>query len=506
MKNSIKLLLSLPLVLMYASIAFAQDAKDTIKVDFLNLKAIPEFTRVIYGQKYVMKVENVNRSLYKADGSASQQDYNTEMPSIFKGFKLPGYLNLGLPSTPVDTLLKAAEVNANLRTETVRADYKQLIRENLEIINKSNKKIIETVELDNELKNLFSTCDRYYKDIEKDLLTTVDGFTGTKSTTRKDQAKGIHATLKTSIQGAVEAKEALDEAVPLHLYAINKTFKMNDTIIKVWKAAPLSKTDPRYKKEFAKYQFAEYNNDALASYKDSLKAVIEIADAEVKEMKKFRDANKIHELVNNYNMINESNFTFMTEAIEVKSDEVNFEIKINSDKQLPCNAPTKVLISETYKTKGGWKIDFSSGVFFNGGNDDFLGRELKYKTINDSTVQIQSADGGKRLLLSLGALMHIYYRTGGKVNIALSPGLSTSTAFDALNFHLGGSAIFGRKNRIVLTGGITMREAKILDKNYQYNTNYARKDVPESPATIKVFPQVGWFVSLTYNFSKFKSQ
>jgi hypothetical protein len=205
-------------------------------------------------------------------------------------------------------------------------------------------------------------------------------------------------------------------------------------------------------------------------------------------------------------MINCSNFTFTSGPIKIKSDEVKIDIRITSNKQLPCNIPTTVGISETYRTEGGWKVDFSTGVFFSGGNPDFLGRELQYKSVDDSTVIIESRDGGKRLLLSIGALMHIYHRSGGCVNWAISVGLSTSTAFDGLNYLLGGSILLGDENRIVITGGAMLKESKILDKNYKYDTRYLKKDIPGSPPAIKVFPQIGWFVSLTYNFSTFTTE
>ena len=223
-------------------------------------------------------------------------------------------------------------------------------------------------------------------------------------------------------------------------------------------------------------------------------------------MKKIKDENKIQNLIDNYNKINASNFTFITDPVKVEADEVTFDIKISSEGLLPCNIPNKKSILEKYKTKGGWKFDFSTGVFFNFGDEDFLGREIQYKPVDTANVTIESKDGSNRALLSIGALMHIYKRKCGKVQIAFSPGLSTTTGFDELNFHLGLSAIFGRKNRIVFTGGLTFREAKILDTNYEYDTIYKKDELPESPPTIKVFPRTGGFVSLTYNFSKFKSQ
>lgn len=140
------------------------------------------------------------------------------------------------------------------------------------------------------------------------------------------------------------------------------------------------------------------------------------------------------------------------------------------------------------------------------GNDDFIGRDVYYKPIDSATTMIKSKDGGKRLLLGIGALMHIYWRSESKVNWAISPGLSTSSAFDGLNFHLGGSVLFGGKDRLAITAGIVCREAKILDKEYELDKTYEKAKLPEAVPTIKVFPKFGGFFALTYNWSKLKKQ
>lgn len=86
----------------FSTVAFAQQnsdsikgfAEDTIKINFLSLKDKPKFKKVHHDSTYVMKIENINLSLYKIDDTSGQQNFNTEMPDIFKGIKLPGYLNL----------------------------------------------------------------------------------------------------------------------------------------------------------------------------------------------------------------------------------------------------------------------------------------------------------------------------------------------------------------------------------------------------------------------------
>jgi hypothetical protein len=74
--------------------------------------------------------------------------------------------------------------------------------------------------------------------------------------------------------------------------------------------------------------------------------------------------------------------------------------------------------------------------------------------------------------------MHIYRRSGTNLNFAFSPGLSITTAFDGLNFHAGASAIIGSRQRLVLTLGMTFREAEVLDKHYQLNTIYPEDALP----------------------------
>lgn len=491
---------------MIAYQSFCQEAPflpQAIEVNLLDLSNMPKYKIVLHGQSYIMKIENINRSLFKVESTVSQQDHNTAIPEIFKSIKLPGYLNLALPTDPQEVVPK----NVGHAPGITPGDYKDLIKNNLATIKNSNRRIGATVVLNNEMKNLFSSCDKSFESIKKELDSTVNSFLGISSSDSKVLSAALKSFLETNIQNAVSSNEALDTLVPIHLYSINVKMKENaDNIISKLEKENLNEKDTKNARKLFALKAAKDENELLKNYKDSLKVVVAKASGLVTELKQFRDENKIQDLVNNFNMINYSNFTYTSEPIKVMSDEVKFDIKITSDKLIPCNIPTKISISETYKTKGGLKVDFSTGIFFNGGNQDFLGRELLYKPVNDSNVKIESKDGGKRLLISVGALMHIYKRSGNNVNWAISPGLSTSTVFDGINFHLGGSAIFGGENRIVITGGMVLRESKILDKNYNYSTQYLKNDMPDSPPTIKVFPKVGWFFSLTYNFSKFKTQ
>lgn len=505
MKKLIKLVLLINLMVCTNNVK-AQNAtikRDTIELDFSDPKSkLPDTSQMTHNKKYVIKLINVNLNLFKVDGTVSQQDYNTDMPEIFKGIgaKLPGYLSIALPDVPDTGMQRKLAMKQN-DEET----KKEEIERHLKTIANSLLQIKKTVKLNNDLKNLYNSCDLKFTEIVSAKQDTINRYLGTSLTDEKQIVHKLRQVLSSTIENSVSAKNKIDIVLPLYLADIERLLEPLREYIKQMEdkaAQNIKLTD--------KEKLIVTNNKkeikATEAIKDKIVEQVTEAKTFVEELKKFDDENKIEELVINYKMLNESNFTYYSEPIKVKNDEVKIELKITSDKLLPCNIPTKKTYSNTYNTKGGVKVDFSSGVFVNGGNDDFLGRELQYKKIDDTTVQIQAKDGGKRLLISVGGLMHIYWRSGNKVNYAISPGLSTTTALDGINFHLGASAIFGGENRLVLSAGLVLREAKILDRNFNYNTNYAKSDMPETVPTIKVFPKAGWFFGVTYNWSKLKSK
>lgn len=464
-------------------------ALDTIRIDFFNLNARRKYKYVRYGHKYVMEITNLNQSLYKVEGTVVGTDFNTDMPAIFSKIELPGYLNFALPEMDAAKSLKV--------TNSVDDSIKNFIV----TIETSYLGIRKTIVLNNEFINLYTSCDLTYAEIEKQLMGHVNTYLGEKTNkmTRKEQEAQLKVILSKFIFDAKDAGRYLDKLVPPRLAVLKLDLEKNRNLIDSLKAI-------KVQTESIKKLIVEKTsqNTAITTYSDSLKLLVTKVQGFVAELDKFNDDNKINALINNYKMINPSHFTYYTNAVKAKKDEMAFDIRISSDKLLPCNNQTKVSLSETYAAKGGFKVDFSTGIFFSSGNDDFMGRELEYKKQTDSTKTIVAKDGGKRAVIGVGALMHGYWRTGGCMNVGFGAGLSTTAAFDALNFHLGLSLLCGREDRFVITGGITMREAEILDKQYDYNTVYANDALPDAPPTIKVFPQYGGFISLTYNWSKLK--
>lgn len=474
--------------------ATAQQLPPRPTIDFLNSGSFRKYTKVKYGDKIVVTIKNVNKNLYTINDSLTQTNFNTDLPDIFQGIKLPGYLALTLPDGP--------KSKTSIAPPDAVVGMKSSIEAELDIINASSIYINGATNYNNNLASLYQSCGKDFGSIEKELIQITNGYLPSPVGSRAAQVTGIQHTLEKAISDAIQAKAHIESILPHYLTTIDAASQnLKNNIIWKHENYPTPKTSRNaYRQELIDVRDAKHNLEAYAAHKDSLLAIIKAAFEQVTAIEKFRDDNRIQILTNNYELINENNFSYTSDTIVVKKDELKLNIRIKAAKALACAGPERLVIEQTYRTVGGWKVDFSTGIFVNVGNEDFLGREIQYKSAPDSTISIESKDGGDRALLSIGALMHVYRRSGNNINWAISPGLSTSTAFDGLNFHLGGSFLYGKEDRLVLTIGLTLRESRILDRNYSFGKVYQKSELPETPPTIKVFPKPGGVVSLTYNW------
>lgn len=464
---------------------------------FDSSKAELEKYKVIkHGKKVRLEITNINKNLWTILDSTKQQSFNTEMPDIFKGISLPAFLNLSLPAP------------AQQKSENSLADGVVTlndIKKCLATIVDAQKKFAGAGELNNTFKELYLDCGQEYESIEKILIQETNDFLGEAEGSRQSQAQKLERLLKSKVKDGREALDNLKKYLPAY---IEQQYNEIAALVKgpIWEFKNVAppKTDSRYVPLGKAAQQAESDIESIKRHIESLNAALKNAETIVAELEKFLLDGKIAELVGNYNLINRSKFTYYTDELKVKGDQVNFNLTFTATKALKCNLPSKQNLNVNLSTYKGWKVDFSTGLFFMFGNRNFLGRDLYYKPIDSATATIEAKDGGKRALLGIGALMHIYMRSGTKVNFALSPGLSTTTGFDVANFHLGGSILTGGKDRLAITAGLTLKQSEILDRQYELGTAYAKETLPENPPSVKVFPRIGWFFSLTYNWSKLK--
>lgn len=413
---------------------------------------------LIHGEVYSIEVTDINRSLFGVEGSVNQRDFNVKLPGVLSGFRLPGFATLSLPETKDagEELLEMPESGQEALRE---------IDHQLETINDCYAYLEEVGRLGNLITNLLRDCERPYATLEEELLRITNAVLLVDKEGRAEQV--------------AQLRDECLECIAAVRYARN---------VMVAQALRIPAAD-------------------VSPNASEIAPIVAMALKKVEEMDKLAKENKIQDLLDNYNRLNRANFTYVSEPFKATKDEVNLHLSFRADTLLACNYPNRLTTQGSIPVVGSWKVDFSTGVFFSGklGKNHFFGQELYYagSSEDSSRTYIREKQTGSRLLLSIGAFAHLYKRTGRKVSWALSPGVSTTTAFDGFLFHLGGSALLGRETRLVITLGATFKESALLDRRYRVDTPYPTDVLPKEVATVKVFPRAGWFLALTYNLSSF---
>jgi hypothetical protein len=190
----------------------------------------------------------------------------------------------------------------------------------------------------------------------------------------------------------------------------------------------------------------------------------------------------------------------------------------------------KKIVEQKFLVKGGWKIDFGTGVVLNGlNNSNFIQRStlLRYRdssnaTIRDTVGQTISKNRGK-INYTLGLLTHVYYRTGSYVNAGFVAGVSFNNT--ELTMLLGGSAMVRMGNtRLAFVGGLALGKETRLDvnheqfeynkSNYDANKIYVQNSSDPSERLPRFFSDTNiqsydrlstrWFFGISYNFASIK--
>ena len=417
-------------------------------------------THLTYGREYTIEVTDINRNLFRAESTVDQRDFNVALPGVPSGFRLPGFATLSLPETK-DAGPKIVEMPESAQEALREIDHQ------LETINDCYGYLEEVGRLGNVITNLLRDCERPYGTLEEELMRITN------------------AVLLVDKEGRAEQADQL-----------------RDECLECVAAA-------RYARNVIVSQMLRIPAAGVSPSATEIAPIVTMALQKVEEMDKLAKENKIQEVLDNYNRLNRANFTYVSEPFKATKDQVNLHLSFRADTLLTCNYPNRLTAQRSIPVVGGWKVDFSTGVLMSGRfmNNNFFGQELYYEgAYEDSSHSfIRQKQSGARFLLSIGAFAHLYKRTGRAVSWAISPGVSTTTAFDGLLFHLGGSALLGRETRLVITLGGTFRESTLLDRRYQVDKAYPKESLPKEVPTIRVFPRAGWFLALTYNLSTIKA-
>ncbi|MBS1663644.1 MAG: hypothetical protein JST68_21555 [Bacteroidetes bacterium] len=498
-----------------------ESTKITTKtIDYLSLPDATKYYEFEHGERVQVKLININRFLYKVSADTVTSNFNTAVPAIFTTLTLPAFIT-GASKSPGDHSLadSSAATPASSRKEDFYSEYNVIVSTALLInhgVDIHNQAVAISKQCDKTSANIISQVKQLVVQRASDLniggneigevankwnALAVDQIKSADYALRRmnellhqysDKSyEDYQQKLSANRQRLARAQDALDAA--------NEALKK----AKGTRDAPVAEAKVREAKAAqgdAQDQVSRTKDDYDHVTKDMQDRMAEAKDL-LANIHKISDDGKIYSLFDDLKRINTSSYEYYAPLIPMKRDEAKVTFTVTADPLLTCPKPNEQKFAVTLRTKGGIKIDFSTGLFINAGNPDFLGKDYYYKPVTDSLSTISYANAGKKALVSIGALMHIYRRSSAPIKLAGSIGASLNTGATVVNLHVGPSLIIGNKNRLVLSTGLTLRESKVLDKAYSEGAQYPAALLPEAVPTVTKFPLAGYFFSLTYNLS-----
>jgi len=199
--------------------------------------------------------------------------------------------------------------------------------------------------------------------------------------------------------------------------------------------------------------------------------------------------------------------TYNTGILKDDADIVSYQV-ILTPKVSESNVFTPKPITNTFEVriKNGVKVDYSAGLFFNFLLSDNAYSVLPYGDVNasgEADSSIIRQDSKQEIFLpSVGAMLHLYRRTPRDFKTSFSTGISISQN-QAATYYLGGSAIFGRTQRIIVSAGLAGKQVNTAKDSFKPGTI-----LPMRPADVTAVDyldnspfKVGCFFGVTFNLT-----
>jgi len=415
----------------------------TITYDFLekNWKLgndpITEFRDIKYHSIVTIEIININRFLFDATLEANEKNYNTDVPALFRG----QILNLFDISKATDSAIQK-----NIPEEKETTIKKGLTSgERLSEFKDNYDKLINIKDFFNALQQVVNN-DQYGNRMMKAKKEFAAGIL------HLDSSRICGADIE--IYGRTQLKQATD----------NYNYLIKDTQLK--------------------------KNVEL------LKEINQIYE-DIKSSDYVTIIDKVALL---YDMINAKATIIRFASIPpVSCDEIEVKIRIIPKSNVQGNSSFRSeMVSNSIYTKGGFKIDFSSGIYAsNLINQQFTTREERNP---QDSITGYTLLGQKTGPVSLGimALMHVTYRVTCQWNVGLNFGVGLDVYNNqSLKFLSGASIIIGKHQRFILNGGVAIGPVDRLSSDLEIEKTY-----PTSPkiTTVKVI-DFGFFAGITFNIT-----
>jgi len=501
----------------------------TINVDYVSGK-FPSYRSVVpKGTNVTIIIDNINLKLVAVGEKVNKQNFNETPPKIFESFSnvtLPDVTQTSAAMAAVGTKLldPALIAEVDVKSQGMLNDLELKYKE----VNKQLNDRLSRLKVYRDLVSRMKFLSRYQYDLLKkqDLCNTsfdniVDQVNVLTKTYFMDARMGLNSEDK-AILITTSNYSSNGDVLSRHIGdLISKEEDAYIQLIKLFAPGSIGTVETQIKsltEEAVKLSDA-WKNDKKANIQavaSSLEVNERIAELEptlqdAKYLFELLDVPKVHadftafaatgsdDLKKTYNYFNRGNFTYIKPLGEIEGDVVDVELDVVRKENAPCPA-IPGLYKFRFRPKGKFKMDFSTGLFLNLGGNNFKDQSYRYEDVeNDPDKSVILKNKSKNAVFpSVGALMHIYWTNGKQIQPAIAFGISTKD-LDRINYHLGGSLIFGYSQRFILTAGGTLTRATLIDDKYEVGQEVPRIDAATAVPTSN-FNRFGFFFSLTYNF------
>lgn len=266
---------------------------------------------------------------------------------------------------------------------------------------------------------------------------------------------------------------------------------------------------------FSKYYaeaYVKYENaaDAATDVNAEIKKAVVEAKKDITESQNLFYEDNFLKLIEDVTILqhameNEEYFQVNSAPIQIDGDYADFKVKITPAQ---VNDLMPYEISRTFPVevpvKGGLKVDFSTGPaisFGKNSRDDIYFAEVS-KT--DPNISVLKKRGNNNSISpGIAAMMHFGPRSGKDFRPTLMFGLGAgfqNTSDVNLSLYFGGSLVFGKRERVMLSSGVSyLKVTRLKTEQYvvdqQYTTPINIADITE-----KIF-KPSFFLSLSYNLT-----
>jgi len=152
--------------------------------------------------------------------------------------------------------------------------------------------------------------------------------------------------------------------------------------------------------------------------------------------------------------------------------------------------------------KNKFVLSFSTGIFGNG----LVEKQYYLSTPIDSIDYVfVKEESNSNIDIALGALAHFSYKITKDFQIGLNLGVAVSPFDSHIRYLTGLSGIFGKRNQIILSIGLSSAKMKNLSGKVEYNSNnelIIDKTISEVPTYNKW--ENSWYIGISYNIFKTK--